>query len=172
MDIRQALLKEHSKKQAALIQEYISNDPDRFNELFNLFMDESYRISQRASWPLNLCVEQHPELIHPHFKKLLKKLKSPGLPNAVKRNTLRMLQFVTIPKNALSETYTLCLELLQNVKEPIAVRVFAMTVAAHIALKIPELKRELLLAIEQQLPHASAGMMSRSKKILKHLSSF
>ncbi len=170
MDIRQALLKEHSKKQAARIQGYISNSPERFNELFNLFMDESYRISQRASWPLNLCVEQHPELLDPYFKKLLKKLKSPGLPNAVKRNTLRMFQFVTIPKNAISETYTLCLDLLQNVKEPIAVRVFAMTVAAHIALEIPELKRELLLAIEEQLPHASAGLISRSRKIIKLLS--
>lgn len=169
MDIRHTLLKEHSRKQASRILEYISSNPDRFKELFNLFMDDSSRISQRASWPLNLCVEQHPELIRPYIKKLLNKIKSPSIPNAVKRNTLRMLQFVPIPKNVSGETYTLCLNFLQNAKEPIAVRVFAMTVAAQIATQIPELKRELLLAIEEQLPYASAGLISRGRKIIKQL---
>jgi len=58
---------------------------------------------------------------------------------------------------------------LENKKEPIAIRVFAMTVLANLADTYPEIKGELIAVIEDQMPYGSAGFISRGKKILKKL---
>jgi hypothetical protein len=44
-----------------------------------------------------------------------------------------------------------------------------MTVCANICKDIPELKEELILAIEDQLEFGSAGIVSRGRKIIKEL---
>ena len=52
MNLREALLKEHSKKQMLKIVKYIGNDQQRFDELMKLFLESEYRITQRAAWPV------------------------------------------------------------------------------------------------------------------------
>jgi hypothetical protein len=42
-------------------------------------------------------------------------------------------------------------------------------VLGNIAQKLPDLKKELQLVVEDQLPYASAGYKSRAKKIIKTL---
>ncbi len=88
---------------------------------------------------------------------------------AVKRNTLKILQFVDIPEDLLGITADICFRLLNDGKEPIAVKVFAMTVIFNIVKKYPELNEELKISIEEQMPFASAGFKSRGNKILKAL---
>ncbi len=44
-----------------------------------------------------------------------------------------------------------------------------MTVLEKICRKIPELKPELRLIIEEQLPHGSAAFKNRGNRILKRL---
>jgi hypothetical protein len=58
-----------------------------------------------------------------------------------------------------------------NTKQPIAVRVFSMTVLCNLAGKLPELKNELIPLIEDQMPYGSAGFISRGRKVLKDLKS-
>ena len=169
MNLVKALLKEHSKAQCNRIVEYIGTDKDRFEELVNVFITSTFRVTQRAAWPLSYCAEYHPELIKPHLKKLIHNLKRPGLHDAVKRNTVRLLQFISIPKSLQGVTAQVCFDLLQNRKEPIAVRVFAMTVLSNIAKDQPELKSELKIIIEDNMPYGSAGFVSRGRKILKDL---
>ncbi len=169
MNLVKALLKEHSKAQCNRIVEYIGTDKDRFRELVEVFTTGTYRITQRAAWPLSYCAEYHPELIKPHLKKLIHNLNQPGLHDAVKRNTVRFLQFTSIPKSLQGITAQVCFDLLQNRKEAIAVRVFSMTVLANIAKHQPELKSELKIIIEDTLPYGSPGFVSRGRKILKGL---
>ena len=169
MTIEKELLKEHTKEQATRIQRYIGNDPDRFNELVQLLLNGTYRVTQRAAWPLSLCIEKNPLLANPHLNVLIKNLAKPELHDAVKRNTLRLLQYIDIPKKLHGLTIETCFRLLQDPKEPVAVRVFAMTVAANIAKEFPELKKELLLIMEDQIPYGTAGYVARAKKIIKQL---
>jgi hypothetical protein len=56
-----------------------------------------------------------------------------------------------------------------NKKEPIAVKVFSMTVLANLSKSSPDIKKELRIAIEDQLPYGSAGFVSRAKKVLKEI---
>jgi hypothetical protein len=132
MNLVKALLKEHSKAQCNRIVEYIGTNEVRFEELVELFLSGPYRVTQRAAWPLSYCAEHHPELIKPHLKKLIHNLNRPGLHDAVKRNTIRFLQFISIPKSLQGVTAQVCFNLLQNPTEAIAVRVFSMTVLSNI----------------------------------------
>jgi len=86
----------------------------------------------------------------------------------MQRNILRFLQDIEIPKRFYGIVTDRCFALMDT-KEPIAVRVFSMTVLANIAKQEPDLKKELRIAIEDQLPYASAGFLSRARKVLKGL---
>ncbi len=165
MDIRQALLAEHSKPQTMKIVEFIGADEKRFAELIQIFFAGEYRLTQRAAWPLNYCAEQHPELIQPYLPKLLNCLNRDDVHDAVKRNIVRLLQFVEIPKKFHAKTYSLCVDLVDDPNEPVAVRVFAMTVAARIAKSEPALMSELHLIVRQHLPHATAAFHKRAQQL-------
>ena len=168
MDIKKELLKEHSKKQTTRLVNYIGNDPQRFKVLVSAFLDGPYRITQRAAWPLSYCVQDHPSLIKPHLKAVLKMLDKPAAHVAAKRNILRFLQDIEIPKRYYGLLADRCFTLMDP-EETIAVRVFAMTVLANIAKEEPDLRNELKIAIEDQLPYGSAGFLSRARKVLKQL---
>lgn len=169
MDIKKELLKEHSKRQTAKVVNYIGKDPKRFNLLIKIFLTGPYRVTQRAAWPLSYCVEAHPEIIKPHLKSVLKMLDKKDAHDAVKRNILRFLQTIEIPKRLYGIVADRCFTLMDT-KEPIAVRVFAMTVLANIAKQEPDLKKELRIVIEDQLPYASAGFLARARRVLHQLS--
>ena len=166
MNIRQALQAEHSKPQTMKIVTYIGADKNRFAELMKIFFAGEYRLTQRAAWSLNYCAEQQPDLIQPYLPKLLDCLSRDDVHTAVKRNIVRLLQFVEIPKKLHAKTYSLCLDLVDDPDEPVAVRVFAMTVAARIAKSEPALMNELNLIIRQHLLHTTAAFQKRAKKIL------
>ena len=143
------------------IVEFIGADKNRFAELMKIFFAGEYRLTQRAAWPLNYCAERHPELIQPYLPKLLNCLSRDDVHDAVKRNIVRLLQFVEIPKKLHAKIYSLCVELVDNPNEAVAVRVFAMTVAARIAKSEPALMNELQLIVRQHLPHATAAFQKR-----------
>jgi hypothetical protein len=161
VDIRQSLLAEHSKPQTMRIVEFIGADEKRFAELMKIFFAGEYRLTQRAAWPLNYCAEQHPELIQPYLPKLLNCLNRDDVHDAVKRNIVRLLQFIEIPEKSHAKVYSLCIDLLDNPNEAVAVRVFAMTVAARIAKSEPVLMNELRLIVRQHLPHSTAAFQKR-----------
>ncbi len=171
MNLVNVILKEHSKAQRDKITSYVGEDPKRFAELVAVFLAGPYRVTQRASWPLSYCVEHNPNLVKPHLKKILSYLHKQDEHDAVKRNILRLLQYIAIPKSLQGTTIDLCFHFLTNPKEPIAVRVFAMTVLANLAKENPDLKNEIIPIIEDQLPYGSAGFISRGKKVLRELKS-
>ena len=151
------------------IVEYVGKDPKRFTELVSVYLAGPFRVTQRAAWPLSYCVQRYPELIYPHLKQIIREMKKSGASNAVKRNTVRMLQFIMLPRASQGQVASLCFEFLNNPKEPIAVRVFSMTVLANLAKDIPELQRELRIMIEDQLSYGSAAFVTRGKSILKKM---
>lgn len=166
MNIREALLSEHSKHQAMAVAGYVAADPERFAELMRLFLESEYRTSQRAALPVNYCATRNPELIHPYFERLVDLLGSNGTPVAIKRNIVRQLQFIDIPGDLHGKLYSLCIDLVDDTAATVAVRVFAMTVAAKIAKTEPDLMGELRLIVEKHLPHATAGFRARARRIL------
>ena len=168
MDLEQEILKEQSKPQALKIAHYIANKQERFDALMQIFFHGSNLLTQRAAWILSHCVDHHPNLLKPYIPALIDNLETDP-PVAVKRNTVRVLQNMEIPEEKMGILAEHCFHFVNSAQEAIAVKVFSMTILANIAKKFPELKQELILTIENQLPYGSAGFRSRGSKILKAL---
>ena len=166
MNIRGALLEVHSKAQATKIADYVGDDPDRFAELIKCLLGPVYRVSQRAAWPVSLCIERNPVLVQPYFNVLIKQLEREDVHVAVRRNVARLLQFVEIPKRYQGRIFDACYNLLADPNETVAVRVFSMTVAAKIAKDEPELMEELRMVATKYPQVATAGFRSRARRVL------
>ncbi|HTH51299.1 MAG TPA: hypothetical protein VL501_05170 [Pyrinomonadaceae bacterium] len=165
MDLRDAILAEHSKEQAKKIVEWVGADEDRFAELMRLFLTDVYRVTQRAGWPLGDAVKLRPHLIQPYFPQLLKQVERDDVHIAVKRNVVRLLQFVEIPTRYEGRIFDVCYRLLDDPKEPVAVRVFSMTVAARIEKNSPELLDELRLVATKYPDVMTPGFRARLRHV-------
>jgi len=169
MSLRSIILAEHSKANCDKIIKWISNDPQRFEELFNLFLNDEYRVVQRAAWPLSYCVIRHPELIKKHFSKLIKNLHKPGIHDAVKRNTLRLLQEISIPEKFHGDIMNTCFNYIIAPTEKPAIKAFSLSVLENLSKIYPEIKQELKTVIEDRWDFETAAFHSRAKKILKNI---
>lgn len=170
MNLRETILAEHSKSQAAKIVKWIGNDKKRFAELVKLFLNDEYRVVQRAAWPLSNVVIEHPEFVKPYLGKFIDLLSKENLHPAVTRNILRLLQFIDVPEKYLGKLTNACFGFLLNSNATIASQVFSMEVLLNITKKEPELKRELQVVVEDLMKEASSGLKARGSKVLKKLS--
>ena len=166
MELRETILAEHSKVQTNAIVKWVGNSQERFEALFHLFLKDEYRVVQRAAWPLSYCVIKHPQLIQKHFKDLIANLHTPNLSSAVKRNTLRLLQHVSIPERFHGEIMNLCFDYIASPAEAVAVKAFALTILQKIAQFYPEIKDEVKIIIEDRWEVESPAFKSRAKKFL------
>jgi len=165
MDIRKMLACGQSKANTTAIVEYIGSDPDRFAELMKIFLAGEYRPTQRAAWPISVCAENNPQLIEPYLGKLIDLLPRNEIHNAVKRNILRLLQYVEIPIRFRGKVFSYCIDLIADPKEAIAVRSFALTVAGNAANGNTDLLKELRLAAEIHLKDATAAFRVRYRRL-------
>ena len=165
--LREEILKEHSKAQCSNIVNWVGSSQQRFDELFNLFLNDEYRVVQRAAWPVSYAVIAHPVFITKHWSSLIKNLQKPNLHNAVKRNSIRLLQAVAIPKKYQGQIMDICFRYVESPAEAVAVKAFSLTVLSNLAKLYPEILPELKLLIEDQLPHQTAAFRSRAKVLIK-----
>lgn len=158
----------HSKEITASIVADIKNAPDRIYELMDCFFADDWRLSQRAAWPVGIIGESHPEWMIPFMEQMIAYLKTPKH-NAVVRNTVRLWQNMEIPEVWHGEIFELCFGFVTTPTTPIAIKAFSMTVCENISKNYPELKEELILAIEDQMEFGSSGVKNRGQKLLKKL---
>jgi len=164
------LSKEHSRRQRDLIVSWIGTDTEKISAAIYVLCHHSYRDVQRVAWVINAVAEKHPELVAPHLKTLVLRLGRTPLPDAVKRNIVRILSFVPLPAEAHSEIVHTCFGYLYAAHEPVAVRVFAMSVLHRLSGAYPEIKTELKELLELELEKMpSPGIKSRAQKILSQL---
>lgn len=168
MNIKEALIEEHSKRQAVRIAKYVGNDAERFAELIHIIQTEEYRFVQRGSWVVRHCFDEHPELIEPHLDALVEQLRRPNQ-DAFRRNVLAILASIKIPKRHIEVLADLCFGFLASRKEPVAIRAHSMEVLYQVCTHEPELSNELKLLIEEFMPHETAGFKSKGKKIIARL---
>jgi len=167
MNLRETILKEHSKANCTRIVKWVGTDQKRFNELFELFLNDEYRVVQRAAWPVSYCVEDHPELIKDHFGKLLKNLNKKGIHDSIKRNSIRLLQYVTIPKKFHGQVMDLCFRYISSPIEAVAIKAFSISVLQNLARQYPEIINEIKLVIEERWNYETVAFRTRAKKLFE-----
>jgi hypothetical protein len=168
-NLREQILKEHSKAQCTVIVNWVGVSQQRFDELFNLFLSDEYRVVQRAAWPVSYCVIANPHFITPHWASLIKNLQKTNLHNAVKRNSIRLLQDISIPKKYQGQIMDICFSYVESPTEAVAVKAFSLTVLSNLAKQYPEIIAEIKLLIEEQLDRQTAAFKSRAKMFLKEV---
>ena len=153
MNLRATLAQGCDKAQIARVVGYIGDSGERCAAFMDVFLRGDAPAQRRAAWVLGWLGEFQPTLLEPYQPQLLDLLSRPH----ARRSILRALQFVSIPEDLQGRAFEHCYELAVSLAEPTAVKVFALTVAAAIARREPDLLAELRLALANQLPAATPG---------------
>ena len=167
---RTSLIQEHSKSQTMKIVRFVGSDNIRFKKLLGIFLNGEYRVTQRAAWPLSYIAIKHPELIQNHIAKLISRLNEPNLHPSIPRNILRIFQSINIPEKYHGTLLDICFKFIMNAAQPAAIRAFSISAAVNICKNYDELKKELVLVLDElkKYPQRPA-ISSRLKHAFKAL---
>lgn len=167
-DLTSEIEKEHSKKNTVRLARWVGRDAGRFARLMELFLGDDPQSNRRSSWVMTYCIERYPELAVPWIKKMISQCMHTNAHDAIQRNVMRSLQFVDIPQGKRGIVVNAGFDILQSVRSSIAAKAFSMTVLANIANREPDLKKELILVLEEILAYpGTAGLHSRARRVLK-----
>ena len=158
-----------SGENTPLIASHLSIHPEGIETLMNLALSDGPNTTWRAAWIADKVHEVHPDLIVPYLPSMISfALKTAD--SGKKRHLLKLISLHDIPDDHIAILMNHCGEVFSNAAEPVAVRVHAMQILFNIAQKEPDFKGELIDWIEHELEyHGSAGLSSRSRKLLKKL---
>lgn len=171
MNIREELLKEqiHFKKHALAITDYALSSPENVKSLMDCFLSKDIRVAQRAAWSVHWAAEKRPDLIQPYVGVLVGQLKKTDVHNAVIRNSLRILEELSIPEEFHGEVMDACFSFIQKRDTAIAIKAFSLTVLFNLTKIYPDIKNELRFIIEENIDYETAAYQSRGRKILAKL---
>lgn len=170
MNIREALTREHSKRNTMAIVNYIGQDEARFAELMTIFKTSDYRLIQRAAWPVSFIAETDASLLTPYWKELFDVAQTNVHPS-FKRNLLRTLRVLdSIPEYIHSDVIEICMRAIPDSNEPAAVRAFAIHIMGKLLSHYPEFAGELHAILEPLQLHDLPSIRSSSKHVLKLVS--
>lgn len=169
MNLKEKILSEHTKMNCDEIVKWIGPNQRRFDELVTLFLSDDKLISQRSGWPLSFAAIANPKFIKKHLGSLIANLKQKNLHDAIKRNTIRLLQEAEIPVKYQGEIMNICFDFIISPTEKPAIKAFSLTVLENLSKIHPEIKQEIKTIIEDRWDYETAAFRARAKKILKHL---
>ncbi|WP_109830270.1 hypothetical protein [Reichenbachiella versicolor] len=150
-----------------LLQE-ILNAPESISELIDTFLSSDNRVSQRCAHLLSKVCDFSPDYISSYVPRLINVLEQHPS-TGVKRNILRIIQFQQVPQRYQGDLVNHCFHYLSS-QEPIAIKVFSMTIIANHCKEHPELAVELRMVINDLMEkNSSAGIQSRGRKTLKQI---
>jgi len=150
---------------------YIKNET-LIPELLSFFdQNKNKRLQARIFWIIRTCFELKSNIIEPYFVKFTQIVNEKDLNPGVYRNLLAIFaetkhHFTDVENELICNA---SFDFLIDPKSPIAIKIHAMAVLEKIIVQFPELKKELIIILEDQLPFSSAGFKSRATKLLRDL---
>lgn len=171
MDIKEAILKEHSRVNALNIARFACSNVKHFKTLMECYKSSDYRLSQRAAWSVSWAAKANPEMIKPYIGDLVKMLSAGDKHPAIIRNAVKILQEIEIPKRFHGKVMQACFNFIEDPVTPAAIKAFSLTTLSNLSKTYPEIKAELKLIIEERWDQETAAFKSRGKKVLKAIDS-
>jgi hypothetical protein len=167
VNIAAAIAEEHSKAHASKIAAYAVSKPAGFKELMKCFFSSDNRIAQRAAWSASLAVQQKPALIGPYLETLMELLQRKEVHPGTIRNSLRILQYVTIPEAFHGVLLSACINFTAAPETPVAIKAFSLNLLTKLAVHYPEIIPEVKLLIEDRLHVETAAFASSARRFLR-----
>lgn len=164
MSLVKLLEESNSKSMCDLVVKWVGNSPARFSDLVKHVNGKDKLLMQRAAYPMSFAIEKNPAFITPHYKTLLKRMKEPGLHDAVRRNMMRALEYVEVPAKWQGEVMDACFQFLTDPKEKPAVKASCLTVLGKLAKQFPEILPEIKLIIDEAKDRETAAFRARARK--------
>ena len=167
MQFKELFANETSRANTDYVKDIIYQKPELYQELFELVLENEEPYSRRAIWVFDSCDEEIPGVAIPFLPRLidnLEKFEHDGL----KRHSLRILSRHVIPEKQTVVVLNFCFKML-TLFEAAAIKVHAMQILYEISQKEPDLKPELISAIEMAIQEGTAGVKNRGDKMLKKL---
>ena len=163
-------LVDSSRVIADILTADIADDQDRFDEMFEIALQNCYPLSMRAARIVEICVSKHRKFILTHLNKLPEYIEASDV-DGVKRSFLKILSETPLPQdeNFLGRLTELSFSFVENNNEAIAVRAFSIDILLKISKTYPDLKSELIPLLQNMAEDSSKGLESKCNKILKKL---
>jgi hypothetical protein len=168
-DLTAELLSGNSRVNRDRVARWVGSDPQRFAALMKLYLHGDRREAQLAAGVVSICVEHHPALANPWLSRMLRRMQDKDVHDAVRRMGMWVFQFVDIPSRLAGRLAQVSFDALQDVSQPIAMRVFAMTVLTRLSQDQPDLSREVRTVIEAMIPYSTVAFAARARRELKRL---
>ena len=167
MDFESQLV-DSSRLIAEMVAENVGENPEHFEKLMVLAFSGKGKISMRASRAAIFCVQKYRHLIDPYLDKIIHMLPED---ESVKKNFMKILAETPLEFNEeqLGILVETCFEMLLDDKSSIANKAYSMELLYKISEIEPDLKTELIAAIEEQIPTGSSGIKTIGRKLLKKL---
>lgn len=163
-------LSDSSKYTIDLVSKEVGGDEKQFADLLELAYLQKPSVSARAGRAAYQVAMNHPWIFDKHKNKLINTL--PTLDNESVQFVLAKILVdapLTNDEDSLGILMDYCFENATAVKTKIALKAYCYYILYNISEVVPEIKPELKMVIEEQLPFASAGIKSISYKLLKKL---
>lgn len=170
MNIRQQLLKKHSRENADFVESYVVKSQGSVIELMACFLGEETKVVQRASQVVGNLGRHHPEMLQPWWEEMISAADRP-IHVAVRRNVARYFAELELPiseplEKKIVDSFTVWST---QADTPVAVAVFAMQFVADRCNQYPKHTKAIRAAIESRIDSASPGFKNRGLKILKQI---
>ena len=170
MELADTLSNPISEAQASALAKQVVSSKALLNEVFQLVLTPSEKITNRASWVLSLAYEIDPEIMKGRDQKLLELLREEDNLYARTRQILRIYQTRRVPEACQGFVMDACYRFIKSISYPVAVKAFSITVIYEISKPYPELCAELQLVLTELLKHEKApAIVSRGSHTLRKL---
>lgn len=168
MEIREFLQMHSARLNADILADKIEEDPEVFDTVWDIMLEDSDPISMRAAWSITVFAKKHPYFIEPRIPEITRIL--PAVKSAsVRRCLLNLLTQLPIPEDQSGILFDYCFNTIESPAAEIAHKAYAMTILYNISEQEPDLKPELIALFESMLDDESTGIRSRSQKLIKQL---
>lgn len=165
-EIQNIIIQARSKKSIREIAQLAIDDESILKLLLKNIRIEQDRSFYTSSWALCDISEINHTIFNPHIAYIFSTIqnsKHPGL----KRNLMKLMQFVEIPNDLELEIGETCLSYFKDQHETIAVRAYSVTILEQLIPQNMIFNEDVLFEIERQRIQATPALNARTKRYLK-----
>ncbi|GAB3363769.1 hypothetical protein GCM10027566_32540 [Arachidicoccus ginsenosidivorans] len=169
MDFSKAILGPvHLQKEAAeRIATSAAQSQSAFGQLLALMSSQNVLCCKRAAWCFSLAAKLRPGWTINCQKDLVALLDRENPPDGLLRNTLRILRDSRLQPAFYDRLAYHCFNFVEDPKQAIAIRAFAMHILGQIGLALPDIRSEVKAIIDYYFTgQTHAGLVSSAKAVI------